>query len=274
MKLTLLWAFAATVLVEAALDNPEELTRAAMEKGKERLARLNGQRSDSDAPSCVFNDEDWTFEKGGSDTRQSDATTAEARLRGFIDAVKPSGLTSDDPDWYNIVAISPARDSSGQIPASGDKGSVYYENGFNPVANYISVIDVYNAVGRGATSSTSAAWALWQKVKSERTGSQSYGDLQSVIHYSCINPGAKTVGGDIFYDLEGTEKNVVREYFEGDDEYAALLGIDNGVFATNLLMNYPDSMGRTRKIKSITAWLDEYNQHAFEQVIGVSYTFD
>lgn len=267
----LLWALAATAVVEAAFDAPEALTKKAIEKGKTRLARINAPRTGSDADTCVLNEEDWTFEKNGQDTRTSDAAVAEGRLQGFINAASPPGLSAEAADWYNILAISPRRNSRGTIPVQGDDNTAYYENGFNPTGNYIAVIDVHN--NGGIASSTSAAWALWRQVKSERGGSDSYGDLKAVIHYSCINPGAMTVAGDLFYDLEGDETDVVRDYTEEDEEFLALLGIDNGVFATNLLTNYPDSMGRDRKLEKITAWLNEYNMNDIKQVMGVSYVF-
>ncbi|KAK2759315.1 hypothetical protein FQN54_002793 [Arachnomyces sp. PD_36] len=265
---TLLWALAAAASVEAAFTNPSDGTLQAIGNGKRRNDRLKAGRNPSDSATCIF-DKNWTFKKRKDDTRTNPPAPAGGRLQGFIDAVQPDGLVSEEEAWYNIAAISPPK-IDGYVPAPGDEGSVYYENGYNPTANYISVIDVNNAAGRDATSSTDATWAMWREVKKDRGGATDYSSLKGVIHYSCANPLSLAVGGDLFKGETGS--NLVKTFQDGSEEFDALLGLPNGVLATNLLMNYPDSMGRDRQIDSITAWLDNASGSG-EQLIGVSYMF-
>lgn len=265
---TFVWALAVTASVEAAFTNPSKGTVEAIETGKRRNERLKNNRKPNDVQTCIF-DENWTFSKR-KDTRASPPAAPSGRLEGFINAVQPAGIDVDEEAWYNIVAISPAKGEDGYTPAPGDPGSVYYENGYNPTANYISVIDVNNAKGKDGTSSTDATWAMWREVKETRGSSTDYGALQGVIHYSCANPPSMAVGGDLFSGRTGSD--LVQTFQNGDEEFDALMGLPNGVLATNLLTNFPDTMGRDREIDSITAWLDESSGEG-EQLIGVSYMF-
>jgi hypothetical protein len=264
---SLLWTLAAAATVQAAFTNPSATTEEAVGNGRRRNARLQKPRGTTDADTCVF-DSNWTFKKRKTDTREAPAVAAGGRLQGFIDAVQPDGLSSSDSSWYNIVAIHP-KQIDGYTPAPGDEGSAYYDNGFNPTANYISVIDVNKASGSTAVSSTEATWALWRQVKKDRAGSDDLGSLKGVIHYTCANELGRAVGADIFKGATGT--NLVKTFTEGD-EYEALLGLPNGVLATNILLSYPASMGTERQIAEITAWLDSPSGSG-EEVIGVSYMF-
>ena len=153
-------------------------------------------------------------------------------------------------------------------PAPGDAGGSYYQNGFNPTSNYISVIDVWNS--GGPYSSTDATWDLWRQVKGDpdRGNSQSFGDLQGIIQYTCSNDPAKAVAADIFRGEKG--KDVVKVFHDGDLEYDALLGIPNGVFPSRLLTQNPGSMGSDRQLESIIAWIDDPTR---SDIMGVLYLY-
>jgi hypothetical protein len=190
------------------------------------------------------------------------------RFQGFLQATQLP--FSQDAKWFELQIGYPWDGTQRGIPGSGDAGVLRYDNYYNPTDNVIVAEDIWKdkskkAEGKNLQPWSRVTWTMWSQVK-ERNGGGSPGDVQALVHYSCVNDAAKTVAEWICTDDEANPVQSVNTYLPETDEFNAALGIENGATASGLLTHHRQGLG-FKSIKDITVWCDASN------IMGVSYNF-